>query len=156
MLKELFTLFGSPSFDLIDAHMGFVHLPIGLLWGSVAFDAAACLLAQFFPRQRRLRAAWHSTAYWLLMLGAIAAAVAAALGYFGNPFAGKQDMLAQRAAIHMYFGFATVAIFAILAAWRIALKNQFPRWDAVAYGVLLLAGFVIITATGFLSAHIAG
>ncbi len=156
MIRELFRLFGSPGVDLIDVHMGFVHLPIGLLWGSASFDFAAYFLPKIFPRHRLLRASWHNTAYWLLMMGTLGAIVAAALGYFGNPFAGKSDVLAQRATIHMYFGFATAGIFCTLALWRIVLKNKFAKWDAAAYGALLLVGFVVITVTGFLGSHVAG
>lgn len=156
MIRELFKLFGSPGFDLIDLHMGFVHLPIGLLWGSAAFDLAACLLSKRSPRHRLLRASWHNTAYWLLMMGTVGAVVAAALGYFGNPFAGKGDVLAQRATIHMYFGFTTVGIFCTLALWRIALKNKFTVWSSAAYGALLMLGFAVITTTGFLGTHVAG
>ncbi|MEO6907399.1 MAG: DUF2231 domain-containing protein [Abditibacteriaceae bacterium] len=156
MIRELFRIFGSPGFDLIDVHMGFVHLPIGLLWGSAAFDFAAFLLPKFFKRHRLLRASWHSTGYWLLMMGAVATIVAATLGYFGNPFAGKNDILGQRATIHMYFGFTTVGIFCILALWRIYLKNKFTRWEAVGYSALLLVGFIVITVTGFLGSHVAG
>lgn len=162
MIRELFRLFGSPGFDLIDIHMGFVHLPIGLLWGSAAFDFAAFLLPIVFPRHghrprhRLLRASWHSTAYWLLMMGAVATIIAATLGYYGNPFAGKGNALAQRATIHMYFGFTTVAIFCTLAVWRIFLKNKFTKWQAASYNALLLVGFIVITVTGFLGSHVAG
>lgn len=156
MIRELFKLFGSPGFDLIDLHMGFVHFPIGLLWGSAAFDLAACFLSKNSARHRLLRAGWRSTAYWLLMMGTVAAIMAAALGYFGDPFAGKGDVLAQRATIHMYFGFATVGIFCTLALCRIAYKNKFTGWAAAAYGALLIVGFAVVTMTGFLGAHVAG
>jgi uncharacterized membrane protein len=156
LISELFKLFGWPGFDLIDLHMGFVHLPIGLLWGSAAFDLAACFLPKRSPRHRLLRAGWRNTAYWLLMMGTVAAIVAAALGYFGNPFAGKGDVLTQRATIHMYFGFATVGIFCALALCRIAFKNKLTGWAAAAYGVLLMVGFAVVTMTGFLGSRVAG
>ena len=149
-MDYIFTLFGPYSFSIIEAHMAFVHLPIGFLLGSAIFDTAACL-----THREDHHAHWRHTAFWLLLLGTLCAVIAAALGYFGNPFATKHNIMAQRATVHMYFGFGVVGVFLLLSCWRIIRNGRHSNGERFAYALLLLFAVALITATGFLGSRIA-
>ncbi len=97
-MEYIFTLFGPYSFSIIEAHMAFVHLPIGFLLGSAIFDIAAC-----FTKREDHHAHWRHTAFWLLLLGTLCAALAATLGYFGNPFATKHNIMARHGSHVFWF-----------------------------------------------------
>ena len=144
--QHLIELFGQPEWSLIEAHQASTHLPIGLLLGAFLLDIGGKVF-------RKLPL--NGAGFWAQMLGTLMLLVTLALGYFGNPFAGKNSELGQKTDFHSYFAYATLAVFGVLSLWRLLRKNRMTKAELILYGALTLAGIAIISATGWMGAHIA-
>jgi uncharacterized membrane protein len=147
MLSQLLSLFGNPEWSLIEAHRASTHLSIGLLIGAVFFDLFALLI----PRKREV---WREMALWMQLLGTLLLALTFALGYFGNPFAGKHNEIAVKADWHFRFGLATLLLFTVLTLWRITRNARWHRAEAILYGAMMLLGVLLITLTGWMGGHL--
>ncbi len=134
---------------LIELHQATVHFPIALLLTSVGCEIGGAL----FKKAESLRA----TAFWSHILGTISAAIAVALGWFGNPVRGKNDEFAQMVNVHQWWGIAALSIFMFLAIWRLRrVKNRdLPgKFERACYGALSLLGVFVIAMTGWLGGHL--
>ena len=147
LFQQLFELFGRPEWSLIEAHQASTHLSIGLLLGAVGFDAAALL---FSPK----RAIWREAAFWMQLAGFGLLLVTFGLGYFGNPFAGKQSELAQKTEWHKNFGLVTLGVFGLLCAWRVARFRKWGRIEGSVFAFVNAFGLAAITLTGWMGGHI--
>jgi uncharacterized membrane protein len=147
MLQHILDLFGKPEFSVIEAHQASTHLSIGLLLGAVFFDFAALLF-----KSRRL--VWQESAFWMQMLGTVALLATFGLGYFGNPFAGKTNDLAQKATWHQNFAYATLGTFVLLALWRLARHRNWKRIEFASYTIATLIGVGLVAFTGWMGGHI--
>ena len=144
--QNLIELFGQPEWSLIEAHQASTHLPIGLLLGAFLLDIGGKIFR---------KPALNSAGCWAQMLATYSMLVTLALGFYGNPFAGKSSELGQKADLHSYFAYATLAVFGVLALWRMLRKSRLSKGELVLYVALNLAGIAIIVATGWMGAHIA-
>jgi uncharacterized membrane protein len=79
-----------------------------------------------------------------------------ALGFYGNPVAGNQSELGQRAQFHFYAGCAVLGIFGVLALWRIVRARGMGKIEIAAYSLLTLAGLAVITVTGWMGSRVMG
>lgn len=147
LLRQFLALFGQPEFSLIEAHRASTHLSLGLLVGGVLFDCLAGI-----TRKTVLR----DTAFWSQIVGTLLLAGTFALGFYGNPVAGAQSDLGQRAQLHFYAGIATLAIFGVLSLWRMARARGMGKIELVAYSLLTLAGLAVITVTGWMGSRVMG
>jgi uncharacterized membrane protein len=139
---ERFT-FEKPS--LIDLHMASAHFPIALFLTSVACEAIGALWKK--------AAGFRTTAFWTHILGTLSAIVTVALGWFGNPTRGKNTEFAQQVTVHQWWGIAALAIFALLAIWRLKRGSKRSPLEMVAYALISLLGVIVISITGYLGAH---
>jgi len=144
--QHLIELFGKPEWSLIEAHQASTHLPIGLLLGAFLLDVGGKVFR---------KPALNIAGFWAQMLGTFFMFVTLALGFYGNPFAGKANELGQKADLHSYFAYATLAVFGVLTLWRILRKSRINKGELVLYAALNLVGIAIIVATGWMGAHIA-
>ena len=144
--QHILELFGKPEFSLIEAHEASTHLSIGLLLGAFLLDIGGKILR---------KPVLHESAFWAQVLGTLLLVLTLVLGYFGNPFAGKASEIGQKADLHSYFAYATLAVFGVLALWRALRKSRMAKSEAVLYVALNLVGIAIIVATGWMGAHIA-
>lgn len=144
--QHLIELFGKPEFSLIEAHQASTHLPIGLLLGAFLLDIGGKAFR---------KPALNNAGFQAQMLGTFSMFVTLALGFYGNPFAGKANELGQKADLHSYFAYATLAVFGVLAIWRMLRKTRMTKGELFLYAALNLAGVAIIVATGWMGAHIA-
>lgn len=148
LFQSLIELFGAPEWSLIEAHQASTHLSIGLLLGAAGFDVAALV----FPRKRAI---WRESAFWMQLAGFVLLLVTFGLGFYGNPFAGKESELAQKTEWHKNFGYVALGVFALLCAWRVA---RFKKWGHIESGAFVLLnglGLLVITLTGWMGGHIA-
>jgi uncharacterized membrane protein len=133
--------------SVIELHRAAAHFPIGLLLSSAFFDLLGAVTR---------RGHFRETAYWTHLLGVAAAGVTLALGLLGNPFAGTDGDFAVAAARHQWAGVAGLAVFALLAAWRIWRRNDFRGWPGAAYAAATILGVAAVALTGHLGARIMG
>jgi len=147
LFKHLFETFGAPEWSLIEAHQASTHLSIGLLLGAIGFDLAALV----FPAKRT---AWRDSAFWMQLAGMALLLVTFGLGFYGNPFAGKTNEIAQKVEWHKNFGYVALGVFSTLSLWRVA---RFRRWHALEGGAFALVnafGMAVITLTGWMGGHL--
>lgn len=147
MLQQLLELFGKPQFSLIEAHQASTHLSIGLLLGAVGFDVAAFL-------HKGKSGIWRESAFWMQLAGLGFLVITFALGFYGNPFAGKTNELAQKADWHRNFAYVALGVFSVLSLWRIARFKRWNRIEASTFVLLNGLGLLVITLTGYLGGHI--
>jgi uncharacterized membrane protein len=147
MFNQLLTLFGKPEWSLLEAHQASTHLSIGMLIGAVFFD----LLALLIPRKR---AAWRESALWMQLLGTLLLALTFALGFYGNPYAGKHSEIALKADWHFRLGLTTLSFFVALTAWRLVRNTRWRRFEGALYVAATVAGVALITLTGWMGGHI--
>ena len=121
---------------LQNLHPLVVHLPLGLLPG-----AALLYMLAWSTGQESL--AW--VAFWLLVLGALGAAVAAATGLYAE--SGVMVAPSVRAALlepHERFMLGTLALGVLLTGWAICARPM-PHHGRLAFLLLLLALLVGMT-----------
>lgn len=147
-LSQFLDLFGKPQWSLIEAHQASTHLSIGLLLGAAFFDVGALLL----PKKRL---AWRDVAFWLQVGGWFALAATLALGFYGNPFAGKSGELAQKTEWHKNFAYFTLGAFALLGLWRIARHKKWGLMEGAAFALVNVVSLAAITFVGWMGGHIA-
>jgi uncharacterized membrane protein len=135
-----------PQFSLIELHQASAHFPIALLLSSVLFDFLGAIFKKETLRQ---------SAFAMHLFGTLTAVLTVALGWFGNPYSGA-GAAAQRANIHRWWGVATLVVFALLALWRLARRNDLAKRERLVYGSLALLGVAVVLVTGYLGARIGG
>ena len=131
--------------DMITLHQASVHFPIGLLLTSVFCEVVGAIWKK--------ASGFRTTGFWTLMLGTISAAISTLLGWFGNPWRFKHNAMAQSIEVHKWWGVAALAIFVVLSLWRLARPQKRGRFEAAIYAVLMLAGVVVISLTGYMGGH---
>ena len=146
-LHQFLELFGKPEWSLLEAHQASTHLSIGLLLGAALFDVGATLV----PKQQIV---WRGVAFWLQIAGWLALAATFALGFYGNPFAGKSSELAQKTEWHKNFAYFTLGAFALLGLWRIARHKKWSRVEGGLFALVNVVALIAITATGWMGGHI--
>ena len=134
-----------PQIELIDLHRGSAHFPIGLLVSSVFFDAAGLA-----TRRQSLR----DTGFWTQMLGVVAAAVSVILGLVANPYKNDTGEIAEKVTVHQWVGIASLAVFALIALWRIRHRNEIKGPLFYLYALVTLGGAAVVLYTGFLGGHL--
>jgi uncharacterized membrane protein len=122
-------------------HGGATHFPLALVLVSALFDAAALLMpARLQP------GGLHSSARWLLVLGAIGAVGAVISGLLlSKGVVGGEGTLLR----HHLFVWPAFALIVGLATWRLAMGDDISRRAfrlylpvaAVACAFMLAAGF---------------
>jgi uncharacterized membrane protein len=147
MIPQLLELFGKPVWSLIVANQISTLLSIGILLGAFLFDLAALLVS-------KKRVAWREAALWMQLLGTLFLLLTFALGYFGNPFAGKHSQIAMKADWHFRFGLVTLGFFVLLCAWRWGRWTRWRRIESTLYAMVTLVGLALISITGWMGGHI--
>lgn len=146
-IQHILELFGKPEFKLIELHQASTHLSIGILLGAVIFDVAALLFST-------KRLVWRECAFWMQLLGTAFLFVTFALGFWGNPFAGKAHEMGQRTDWHKVFAYVTLGVFALLALWRLKRGLRWGRVESGCYAATTLFGLALISVTGWMGGHI--
>ena len=106
-------------------HVAVIHFPIALIVAAFAAEAFGAI---------RNRPTWRSAARIMLVLGALGAVVAAALGWFAGGF-----YLVDRNLVlttHRYLGM-TIAIVSVILAWAGVRKFHHERRNDMAFALLL-------------------
>lgn len=113
-----------------------VHFPIALL--------LTALLAQGIWLWKRMPV-FVEMGFWLLLLGAVAAAVAALTGGWAEDAATVSKEVAAEIAQHETTAYITVWIYAVLAVWQLLRKAKMEMAEHRMYfGALLVASAILI------------
>lgn len=121
-------------------HPIIVDFAVALLVVSVAFDALAAVVDE-----RDLRV----VAWWTLMLGTVAAALAVLSGYVAATLAGDEPVVVETVRLHRNLGLATLACFTVCALWRINAPGSFPVRYRDAYWALAAVGLACLIITAY-------
>jgi len=125
------------------AHPLVVHFPIALLLTAVVLEVLA-LVAR--------RPAWHRVALWNLALGTLAAGVAVISGWRAEDVAKHSFDIWQVLERHEQLGIATLAIGAVVTAFRLWHRDRLSlRWR-----LLTLVLLVAMCGTLTYGAHLGG
>jgi len=117
-----------------------VHFPIALLSLAVVFE----LLARFSGRESLLTAA-----YWNLVVGSMAAAVAVASGLLAESIVPENGPAHEALESHESLAFATLGIFAALFLWRTLRDGEFYRRFSAFFLIAMLVAWIALAATSF-------
>jgi len=121
-------------------HPIIVDFAVALLVVSVAFDVLAGV-----AEERDLRV----VAWWTLMLGTVAAALAVLSGYVAANVAGEESMVVDTIAVHRNLGIATLTCFAVCALWRVREPGAFPQRYRDAYWLISASGLGCLIVTAY-------
>jgi uncharacterized membrane protein len=133
-------------------HLLLLHFPIALLYGAVVADFL-WLVAR--GRLAGLRPMLAGAGFYCLLFGAIMAIPTVVTG---DMFLDAQNFVgvaADMAENHEHAGIATLALAIAAAAVRTFRRNALAGWWRAVYGVLIVATFLAVTATGFLGGELA-
>jgi len=121
---------------VINAHPLFVHFPIGLLLGAVAFY----LLGSVMKKEE-----FFIAGKWTLCLGALLAAFTVWQGLEAEKTvphgSGVHDMM----IVHKYIGFAVLAFAIALSGWTFVSKSNIPQKGRPFFliGLVVMAALLI-------------
>lgn len=119
-----------------------VHFVIAFLLTSPVL----LLIASFAPDGARWRTSVQAAGDWMLALGVLFALIAVAAGLQAYYTVAHDGPSHAAMTDHRNFAFATVAVFAVFAAWRYATRSHAP---AKLFAVLFLAAAVLLGTTGW-------
>ena len=120
-----------------------VHFPIALLWSAVVLD----LLALGLKRPQL-----HRVALWNLGLGTLGAAIAVLTGLRAEDVAKHSFEIWQIMERHEKLGLTTMALGAVVTAWRLWTRDHLTGRGRLATLLLMLG----MAATVSLGAHLGG
>jgi len=115
--------------EMANFHPLVVHFPIAFLSAFFVLDLLAALLGS---RQLNL------VAGWLLGLGALGAAAAAALGLQAALTVAHPPEVHEILESHRYFALNTAALALILLLWRLLNRGRFSGFGRILFGLLTL------------------
>ncbi len=120
-------------------HPIIVDFAVALLVVSVGFDLLASL-----ADERDLRV----VAWWTLLVGTVAAALAVVSGYVAAGVAGTEPRVVETISLHRNLGILTLVCFGTCSLWRARRPGSFPDhyrdvyWAVAAIGL----GALLVTA----------
>lgn len=117
-----------------------VHFPIALL--------LTALLAQGVWLWKR-KPVFAEMGFWLLLLGAAAAAIAALTGGWAEDAASVSTEVGDAIAGHETTAYITVWIYAVLAVWQILRKAKMEMAEHRMYFGAMLVASAILIYTGY-------
>ncbi len=117
-------------------HLLVLHLPIALVLAAALADVLYAL-----ARRRFFRAA----GFYCLVFAAASAVPTMVTGLL---LADEFDMAGETLELHEHLGIATTVVLLAAAVLRIIRRDRLPSWWAYAYGVLVFAAVVLISAAG--------
>jgi len=121
-------------------HPIIVDFAVALLVVSVGFDLLASL-----ADERDLRV----VAWWTLLVGTVAAALAAVSGYAAAGVAGTEPRVVETIALHRNLGIVTLACFGVCSLWRARQPGSFPDRYRDVYWAISAVGLATLLVTAY-------
>lgn len=126
--------------EMINLHPLFVHFPIALLMGAVAFY----FLGNFLKKEELLAAG-----KWALFFGTLGASAAVWSGLQAAETVFHDEEIHKIMIVHQYFGIAILVSSVALSLWVILSKKTIPSMRLVFLGGLLILSALIAQAADF-------
>lgn len=117
-----------------------VHFPIALLFTGVLFESLG-----FLRRRDEFRRFGH----WLLMLGMIAAIVAAGFGWWGEEAVKGAGVPGDAIERHESFAVASLITFGLLLIFRRWARGRWSGRETAIYLAMAVVGLLLLATTGY-------
>ena len=121
-------------------HPIIVDFAVALLVVSVGFDLLASL-----ADERDLRV----VAWWTLLVGTVAAALAVISGYAAAQVAGTEPRVVETIALHRNLGIVTLVCFGVCSLWRARRPGSFPDRYRDVYWAIAAVGLATLLVTAY-------
>jgi uncharacterized membrane protein len=115
-------------------------LPVALLVTAVLFDLVALATR---------RAVFRQVAFWTLLMGVVGAAAAVISGLQAEEYIAHGDAVHRVMETHESLGLISLAVFGVLAVWRLFRENRMVGAERTLSVLLSVAGAGLVFATGF-------
>jgi uncharacterized membrane protein len=126
------------DYDWPRLHAAFNDLPTALLLTAAIFDLAALVTR---------REGFRQVSFWTLVVGAIGGAAAVVSGLQAEEHIAHGDAVHRVMETHEQLGLITLAVFGILAVWRIVRERRMQFVERSLLLVVSLAGVGVLFAT---------
>ncbi len=127
------------DYDWPRLHAALNDLPIALLIGAALFDVLAIVTK---------RESFRLVSFWTLVLGAVGGVAAVVSGLQAEEYISHGDAVHRVMETHETLGLVTLAIFGLLALWRIVRARRMGTGERGAAVIVTLAGAGVLFATG--------
>jgi uncharacterized membrane protein len=126
------------GYDWPRLHAALNDLPTALLLTAVVFDLLALAMRRESLRQ---------VSFWTLVVGAVGGAAAVLSGLQAEEHISHGDAVHRVMETHELLAFVTLAVFGILALWRIVRERRMGSRERTANVILSIAGVGVLFAT---------
>lgn len=127
------------GYDWPRLHAALNDLPIALLLTAVLFDVLALATR---------RESFRQVSFWTLVIGAVGGAAAVLSGLQAEEHISHGDAVHRVMETHELLGFVTLAVFGVLALWRVIRDRRMSSGERTVALVLSVAGAGVLFATG--------
>jgi uncharacterized membrane protein len=126
------------GYDWPRLHAALNDLPTALLLTAVLFDVLALVLK---------RPGFRQVSFWTLMVGALGGAAAVISGLQAENHIEHGEAVHELMETHEKLALTTLAVFAVLALWRIFRERRMGSGERTLVSILSLAGLGVLFAT---------
>lgn len=127
------------GYDWPRLHAALNDLPIGLLLTAVLFDLLALATG---------RESFRQVSFWTLVVGAVGGGAAVLSGLQAEELISHGAAVHRVMETHELLGFVTLAVFGVLALWRLVRERRMSSMERALGVALSIAGAGVLVATG--------
>jgi len=127
------------GYDWPRLHAALNDLPVGLLLAAVLFDLLAVVTK---------RPSFRQVGVWTMLVGAVGGALAVLSGLQAEEHISHGDAVHRVMETHEQLGLITLAVFGILALWRILRERRMGAGERALSLAVSIVGVGFLVATG--------
>ena len=127
------------GYDWPQLHAALNDLPTALLLTAVLFELIAVVAR---------RPGFHQVSFWTLIVGAVGGAAAVISGLQAEEHIEHGEAVHRVMETHEQLGLITLAVFGVLALWRIVRERRMQPLERALMLIVSLGGVGVLFATG--------